>query len=463
MNMSRKKYRIFILVLFIIMIIPLSQSKHVSAISGSEWLNVNGFDSTYAIDPVSGWNCAGASPYLDAQDESTNIIYTKIDNSDVGWFDFPSTTLTGTLTVNISIYCKNDDGTGNDKANVFVDYVGGGGSDVGDIGQHTTYSYDTISLGTHTVTEVNALRVYFNYEKVTAADEVYIDHVRLGVSGEQPEEGINYEEYYSESLMLDDTTNIAVDYSTGFYESILAQDATYFSVDFVTKFFEELLAYDSTRINVDFVIRFFEGITTYDSVYSSLSFLVSLYENVIVSSMTFISIDFSVVINEAIQISSSVMLALSYIIRLFESVAIVSSITVALQFPFFIHIFESILISDTGFYYAGVVTSVNIFESIVINNCVIQVGLMMQYINWFSELFLSTDIWGWFGPLIIIGVSFIILTNKKLKPLGILFIIVEFLITSIYLDLVSETPWYWWNIIIMILGIIICIGQMWSK
>ena len=84
-------------------------------------------------------------------------------------------------------------------------------------------------------------------------------------------------------------------------------------------------------------------------------------------------------------------------------------------------------------------------------------------INIFEELFLSVDIWGWFGPLAIIVVSFIILTNRKLKPLGILFIIVEFLTISIYFDLVEATPWYWWNIIIMLLGIIICIGQMWSK
>ena len=84
-------------------------------------------------------------------------------------------------------------------------------------------------------------------------------------------------------------------------------------------------------------------------------------------------------------------------------------------------------------------------------------------INIFEELFLSVDIWGWFGPLAIIVISFMILTNKKLKPLGILFIIVEFLTISIYFDLVEATPWYWWNIIIMLLGIIICIGQMWSK
>jgi len=86
----------------------------------------------------------------------------------------------------------------------------------------------------------------------------------------------------------------------------------------------------------------------------------------------------------------------------------------------------------------------------------------MQDINWFSEIFLSTEMWGWFGPLAIIVISFMILTNRKLKPLGILFIILESLIVSEYLALVGDTPWYWWNVIIMLLGIIICIGQMWK-
>jgi len=80
-----------------------------------------------------------------------------------------------------------------------------------------------------------------------------------------------------------------------------------------------------------------------------------------------------------------------------------------------------------------------------------------------NDLFYSVSIFGWFGPLIIVAVSFAILENKKYKPMGILFVIVEFLIISQYLALVEATPWYWWNIIIMLLGMILCIGQMWKR
>lgn len=84
----------------------------------------------------------------------------------------------------------------------------------------------------------------------------------------------------------------------------------------------------------------------------------------------------------------------------------------------------------------------------------------MQDINWFNELFLSTDIWGWFGPIGILVISFLILTNRKLKPLGFVFILLQLLIISQYVLLVAVTPWYWWNIIILVLGMLLCIGQM---
>jgi len=157
--------------------------------SSSEWLNCNAFDSTYTA-----WTEVGSPPYLDDQDQPANYIGTTSNGADEGWFDFSGTSLTGTLNVNISLYCNNDDGAGDDYADVIVDYAGSGsGSDVGNIGQHTSWSHNTIDLGTHTVAEVNNLRVRFNYVRVGGfwkADDVRIDHVRIGVSSSG---GDNYE------------------------------------------------------------------------------------------------------------------------------------------------------------------------------------------------------------------------------------------------------------------------------
>jgi len=154
---------------------------------GSEWLDCDAFDSTWTL-----WTEVGSSPYLSAQDYPTNYIHrNSYPYQNEGWFYFPSTTLTGTLSVNISIYCNNDDGAFNDRADVYVDYTGtGSGSLVGSVAQHTSWQYDTIDLSSHTVGEVNNLRVYFTWVGVSAPDDVRIDHICIGVSSSG---SINYQ------------------------------------------------------------------------------------------------------------------------------------------------------------------------------------------------------------------------------------------------------------------------------
>ena len=82
----------------------------------------------------------------------------------------------------------------------------------------------------------------------------------------------------------------------------------------------------------------------------------------------------------------------------------------------------------------------------------------MQEINIFNELFLSTELWGYFGPLglVIIGLLLI----KKDKSLGIFMFIVDCLVISHYLSLVDATPAYWWHIFILLLGVIQCSIQL---
>ena len=85
----------------------------------------------------------------------------------------------------------------------------------------------------------------------------------------------------------------------------------------------------------------------------------------------------------------------------------------------------------------------------------------MQGINMFNELFLSTELWGYFGPLglVIFGYLF----TQKDKALGIFMIIVDSLVISHYLALVDATPDYWWHIFILLLGVIQCTFQMMKR
>jgi len=75
-------------------------------------------------------------------------------------------------------------------------------------------------------------------------------------------------------------------------------------------------------------------------------------------------------------------------------------------------------------------------------------------INLFDELFLSTEMWGYFGPLALVVIGYLL--TKKNKELGIIFIIVDSLLMAQYFALVEATPNYWWQVIILLLGVIQC-------
>lgn len=85
----------------------------------------------------------------------------------------------------------------------------------------------------------------------------------------------------------------------------------------------------------------------------------------------------------------------------------------------------------------------------------------MQEINWLNELFLSTEMWGYFGPLVLVIIGYLLI--QKDKALGIFMVIVDSLVISHYISLVDATPEYWWHIVILLLGVIQCAFQMMSR
>jgi len=157
---------------------------NVPIAAGSEWLSCDSNDTTYYA-----WTEYGTAPYLSAIDWTSgkggNYIQEESAAGSQGWFGFPSTTgpAGGVYTVNISIYCNNDDGPADDYADVITDFTGGSGTDIGDCAGHTAWAYDNFTVtNCDTATEVAALRVYFAYVKSGGGDDVRIDYVRIGVS-----------------------------------------------------------------------------------------------------------------------------------------------------------------------------------------------------------------------------------------------------------------------------------------
>lgn len=68
----------------------------------------------------------------------------------------------------------------------------------------------------------------------------------------------------------------------------------------------------------------------------------------------------------------------------------------------------------------------------------------------FYELFLSEEPWGYLGIMGILIFGYVL--AKKDKVLGLVWYIIEWLFLANYLSLVEATPFYWWHIIILLIG-----------
>lgn len=79
---------------------------------------------------------------------------------------------------------------------------------------------------------------------------------------------------------------------------------------------------------------------------------------------------------------------------------------------------------------------------------------MMQTIDWLEAFFLSTDLWGLFGVIAVVSVSYVLI--KKNKGLGLFYLILEGIMTYQYYELAKTTPFYYWDCYILVLGIITC-------
>ncbi|MHA2380634.1 MAG: hypothetical protein ACXADS_15265, partial [Candidatus Thorarchaeota archaeon] len=153
----------------------------------SEWLDTDVYDAT----EDTGITKVGVSPYLDAQDYPANYVYTKAPGTRAGWWHFPNTTLTGDLSVNVSLYCWNVDVDTPDGFDVYYDTTGGPGTLLGRIAQHTARQYDNLTIpGVLTSEDVSALRIRLVFYKSGSAKEAYVDHLHLGVSSP---EIVNYD------------------------------------------------------------------------------------------------------------------------------------------------------------------------------------------------------------------------------------------------------------------------------
>lgn len=81
----------------------------------------------------------------------------------------------------------------------------------------------------------------------------------------------------------------------------------------------------------------------------------------------------------------------------------------------------------------------------------------MQDINWLSEIFLTTGIWGLFGVFAVIAIGYY-LAVKTDRFLALIWFVIECILIFQYVELAEETPFYYWDIVLLALGgIFLCL------
>lgn len=193
---------------------------------------------------------------------------------------------------------------------------------------------------------------------------------------------------------------------------------------------------DSLAVAMTSVLSIMEIISIAGIVTVRQTLAISINELIAFSGSVFTDViaegQYSIIINEIINLQGTVSTILNTVISINENIGLFDSITA--------------LVNPTITIVINVVIPIG--ESITVIG-----GL--EGINIFYDLFLSSNMWGYIGPLALaIGGYYI---AKKSRSLGVLWFIVDCLFISQYFELIEANPNYWWQIIILMMGCILCL------
>jgi len=138
---------------------------------------VDGFTSTWTA-----WDEYGLSPYLDADGDGSYIFETTTDLDDEGWFTFQDTAATGPG-FTVVLYVDFDAGDGNDDCNWYIDTTGDNNPEFS--GRFTNPTTAIVNTGTiaglDTATEINAARLWLEYDSTGTAGDMIVDYAYLNI------------------------------------------------------------------------------------------------------------------------------------------------------------------------------------------------------------------------------------------------------------------------------------------
>ena len=83
-------------------------------------------------------------------------------------------------------------------------------------------------------------------------------------------------------------------------------------------------------------------------------------------------------------------------------------------------------------------------------------------INLFYELFMTTTMWGYLGPMSLVIIGYLLI--RKDKVLGLLWFIVECLFAAQYAGLAATNPQYYWHFFLVLFGgLLTVVYPLWDR
>ena len=210
-----------------------------------------------------------------------------------------------------------------------------------------------------------------------------------------------------------------------------------------------------TSLIADFVKALVEGfsLTGTTSIFVIIQKIIA--EEFGLTGGTSLAVSYSVLLAAGFVLAGAASLASNYSVRL--GVGFSLGGTVALAASYVKNLAE-------GFSLAGTVSAFKVLIVELIDGFTVGVESnikktagMVLIGSMFYQLFFSLNMWGYLGPIALVVIGYLL--TKKEKNLGIFVIIVESLVIAQYLALIEATPDYWWNVIILLLGVLLTIGQ----
>ena len=282
--------------------------------------------------------------------------------------------------------------------------------------------------------EVQTAQIHFDCNKVGGGDKAQWDIYEISfrvttVSGN------DYTAYPDGDFSLAGETSLIADFVKALVEGFTLAGETSLIAGFVKALIEGFTLAGTTSVFVIIQKIIAEGFGLTGDTSLAVSYSVLLGTGFVLAGAAALAANFSVRLSVGVSLGGTVALAASYVKNLVEGFSLAGTVSA----------FKVFIVDLADGFTVGVESNIEKIAGTVL------IGSM------FYQLFFSLNMWGYLGPIALVVIGYLL--TKKEKNLGIFVIIVESLIIAQYLALIEATPDYWWNVIILLLGGLLTIGQ----